>query len=1243
MPLHANLEPFESQSRERFVQAAAEARELINAVDPVDLAAAVGALLLLPANLHFFFRLEGLAHLSLAGAAQGSQKTTPEKLGRLCNHTLAHSIGHLDDPWELPSTVGFTFHGGTRVVIPGGVDTIYELRLLAGVLVESDALDSSLRASGTRLLQAAAKISDTVLKRAGLERNQRVPSQASKVSIPQSADLRRLKSLVQFEIGEFDALVRSAGARLHDVEQLIADIGAIELQPGPWESLHLTYRPLARSGSSIVLAAPHLLMQAAIRGVVNHAFKLGVSARLADALHNASVRSVSRSLEVLGLRRCSPVRMDSLPKRASLLSHQLWEFDNDKILHMVVASDGLSGSEDSARESWNISGLSDALVGVRAMAERTVAELDPQPKTLMTLFSCVGSGRDYALSLPVLPLGTPSALFFLGSDLETVVQADTNEADSLLLWKYACAHDLLAETTKILTASPLDLYGLWEARDKRFLGFDDSAYSFISVQPGAGAEGLRWKALERYDWHAVKHPRSSLIEVGRTERRRPIYWPRQMVRDQVELIVEGNKGTIWICSPVLTNREDRYERQLYSHVVRALAFWVSEFQTLLPESFDALGTRNASVLISVDLGPIEGWVGLRSDGPPPEGPGFGVRRDATSGLHVTVHPSFLSRYSDEDNTAEVELAAALVTNLLGMYGDAADAHALVQSVLAIAAPPGPKRMLHQINSQKQPELAVTNRLRARHLQQYDVGIAQLATVAQLGDKLGAPEGSWAGAVTNTALRAAVAGHFDALSRSVRTVDAAEALRHLIGRNEALLAERSKTRRTLASQLACNASDTRTVETLSAQLPAIAAASLSTRFLVELLSAEAPLGSQSMSVALFDQWLSIAAELISLGMASDVQHLALAEVEIELRPYGYRIGRGSYGEAAVEVQDAVVAQAVHDASTIHGEFDRATWNFPTTEQLDLAAAAEFGASISEIVRLLGSVSHLAIERGESVIDITTVELIAYLERELSWQEDKIRQVIDVLTLQPRETFLTPNLPHGPNDVLPWKFNRELSYLRRPLIRINRGEQRCLFGAGAPLASAEHLAEMCFEGRLKAKSTEMRQLMSQFTRAFGDVFNSQVAEAMKANGFDVRARVKKIGRNRIALNGNELGDVDVLAADPYKKRLWLLECKNFAAARVPQEVKADLDDLFVNNNKRLSVQSKHRKRIDWIEAHLRETLEWLDLPFRGRWSVSGALVFSRALISPLLGLATMPVWTLHDLETGNGPGRAVKRRG
>jgi hypothetical protein len=1079
-----------------------------------------------------------------------------------------------------------------------------------------------------------------VLRRAGLLRNQQVPPQGSIVTVPDRAVLQRLKEAVVFKIDDLRSLFRGAGASVDDVEAMTAGIGDVPLRPGPWESQHLTLRPLARSGASIVVVAPHLLVQAALRTIVSYAMNAGAHEAFATALHDAARASVGQSLERLRHHRSGSLRGDPSECKRSRVSHELWQFDEDKLLHVAVISDALEPGHASGPVGvWDTSEIPDALPEARSFFEALV-QSEHAPQCLLTLVICAGAGRDYAVEKPTKSMGETPPLFLLASELE-IISLTEDEADSLLLWKFACARHDFERTSEISAWSTLDIYGWWKRRGRRFLVAKDPTFSDWLIHPGSGAEELRIAAVRRYDWHAVPHPNGALVEVGLVDGMGPIYAPRQRSRDRFELVLDTHGVTTWLVSMPVPSA-DRAGREIYVQFARAIGYWVCEFARALPKPFQEMSLQSVPVLIELDIGSSDAWLSLRTDDDEPDGPCFSVRQDSKSRITVTVEPAFLRRYTESGNTAEGELAVAVVSALLNTGLEPASAKAAVDSVRAKVVPPGPKRMLHQVDSRRRPELLPTARMSPRHLQQFDAVRAHTATLAALRRSLGAAEGKWAGDRTKAALKAAVASHFDDLRRSVGSIEISAALRYVMARSEALLADRSRRRDTLASQLACYADDAGVIERLREQLPANAQASLATRFLIELIAAEAPVGTDRISDALFDQWLATACEIIALGTACDLQHLALADVQIALHPNGYEISRGTYGEAALAVQEASVAQAVEIVSGEDSTFVPSAWPFPKTEEIDRAAEAEFGCSLTGIDRLLSHVSHIAGEHDESVVEMPQQVLVSKLSSQLSWDPHKVRAVLETLILEKRSEFTKPSAPYSPSDVLPWRFNRALSYLRRPLIRAARAERLSVyFAAGAPTAAAEHLIELCMQGRIKARSAELRRVMSHFSEAFGMVFNAHVAETLKRNGFWVRMNVRKVGHTRLTLNDNDLGDIDVLAVDRYRKRLWVIECKNFAAARVPHEVKHDLEDLFIDSARRTSVQTKHQRRVEWVSGHVAEILGWLRIPAQGRWKVCAGLVFSQALISPLLGHARMPIWTATELRDGGGPG-VVRRR-
>lgn len=68
----------------------------------------------------------------------------------------------------------------------------------------------------------------------------------------------------------------------------------------------------------------------------------------------------------------------------------------------------------------------------------------------------------------------------------------------------------------------------------------------------------------------------------------------------------------------------------------------------------------------------------------------------------------------------------------------------------------------------------------------------------------------------------------------------------------------------------------------------------------------------------------------------------------------------------------------------------------------------------------------------------------MRQELGWTNAKVEHAQQQLTLRPRSDFVGVEAPFGKEDVYPWRFNRALSYLRRPLVlRVNADAEQLVW--------------------------------------------------------------------------------------------------------------------------------------------------------------------------------------------------------
>lgn len=255
--------------------------------------------------------------------------------------------------------------------------------------------------------------------------------------------------------------------------------------------------------------------------------------------------------------------------------------------------------------------------------------------------------------------------------------------------------------------------------------------------------------------------------------------------------------------------------------------------------------------------------------------------------------------------------------------------------------------------------------------------------------------------------------------------------------------------------------------------------------------------------------------------------------------------------------------------------------------------------------------------------------------MKWSVEKIEQILEMLTSVPRPDFLAPGGKYRREDVYPWRYNRALSYLRRPfLARYSApapGEVEVLWGIRHVQGFWKNMVALCTEGRLRAQTKGMTEIIGELNHARGDRFNKRVVEVF--NGLPrliVREKVKKIGSSRLCDQKGDLGDIDVLVADKKRKQLLVVESKDLALARTPFEMSGELRNLFEGTEKKKSIVFLHERRMLWVQSHLREVLSWLGIGTT-RWTVESLIVVDREMFTPYLknsSVQIVPIETLRD---------------
>jgi uncharacterized protein YeeX (DUF496 family) len=177
--------------------------------------------------------------------------------------------------------------------------------------------------------------------------------------------------------------------------------------------------------------------------------------------------------------------------------------------------------------------------------------------------------------------------------------------------------------------------------------------------------------------------------------------------------------------------------------------------------------------------------------------------------------------------------------------------------------------------------------------------------------------------------------------------------------------------------------------------------------------------------------------------------------------------------------------------------------------------------------------------------------------------------------------------------------------------------------------QYLLDQLTSGRLKPITQGLRSLNSRLRHEEGEAFNTVVANLFA--GFPsvlVKARVKKIkGLKELQ---RHLGDIDVLVADQQRKRILLIECKNFSTARTPYEMFQEVKEMFMDKEDRKSIVKKHLARAKWVKSNLEHILTFLGFPTAAHWKVIPIIVVDQVLVAPFLRKSPVPVFTAEDIR-------------
>ena len=1216
-------------------------KEQLKDFNKFDLLKKVGALHLIPDNAFRAFSLDAFTHLI---ASQPSKEIEPtisiaEFTDLLRKHFSEGSRwARHDDPPPQLFTEEIPFHQGPYIVFPGptpGIQDIVSWMLIAIKILDADMTCEGFCDEAIRTAILCLTVSHQIALKANLSRGCTSSGHLwQELVVPDAKGFQRGANAVTFANSQLSNISYKGSSVINSLDLLTTDIGSVEIESYTPEFGQLHHRPFIQIGEHYIVPSPSLLLTSLLNRILRIAHTHDTIADLANAYRQVVWHEIHKCM---ALHRSLPAKVTVSPQSRTGWQEGFFCLDTDKLVYVQLITDDLEDMRWPPETP--MSGDETPLVDLQLRTHEVVAalsELNPAPAGVLILTILQPVHRERRVILGALPKGA-FRLHMSVSDLRSIVRLESN--DELCLWKFARAkyhaNEVLGITTSNQLIDTLDEYAHYRTNDYSYFSTEYERPLYILILPHSSRE-LREEEKAKCDLHLIpSFEGNQLLEVQSAfGSETPISKPLAP-KGQPALVVEGSLPIpLWIIGPAGT---DPTLEGVVSAIVQIGAYWIWQCAEFIIELLESAQSTPALFVLEMWLDdPIQWRTTMEQfhDFPTTEQPIVTSMHSFHNRSIITLHHSLLAQLRGPTNEGERRFMKQLLTSIAATIGefdtleDTLVRDIKLQQMMDSVAPFGSKKVI-TIWPQKAASFVdepATSPLRLVQHSEFDQifdDAGQYLKQRGWSDKNLKPEDAQA------ALNHGVTHLFQKLEKLVRCLDQSTLLATLVAYQEDYVQAAFASQLEIPGYLPWAAEPNEVHQRLVQQTRDRNNGSIANRFLIEYVVARPPSGDFRFSFERYDRLLALSSSIIHWGTVSDVIHYELGSVDVGILPSG-RLGidGGALGTSYTEYVDGLMSDTF---GTMQREFS-SFWEYQENSQtkmdsllthLDSAFQDDVGLKLSDLWLFVQHVINLGDEQTYSVKQMPLDKLTATLSESLHWSQRTVELCIELMALSPRKDFFKTR-GHSRRDVYPWRSNRSLSYLRRPLLLTEspKGDGAyVLWGNRQLVQSFVYLVDLCDNGKLKTKCATLKKAIGKSRNRRAKLFEANVGEMIKGvTGFQTKVSINKVGRRRIGSPGDDLGDIDVLGVIPEAKMVLAVECKDLSLASTPADIQRQLQELVDGFGEDTSTVFRHLKRIGWLESNLEDVLAYC-------WSISLDLDW---VVQPLLVSNTeLPIRYLRDI--------------
>jgi len=1190
----------------------------------VDLLKAFTCLTLLPQNHGKNVRFEDLSRRCLRSFNDDKPAVSHAALTTFLNKN--YPSHYLEDPVTNLFTDLVTFYGGDYIIFPGITEGgSYVLSMLLTAIYNwpdsgiPDWFKNNCMHASLLMLNLSAKVAS----RLRYNRYHFEEVENNLISIPNSTILEELKAAVTFSEEEMEQLLQSEQIARELVNMFVLVINDPDLANEHIEESPLLTKPIIHHNGEYIITSPATLSYALVGFIHSQASSSDCLPAVSNAYHSVLWNYTQLHLKQLGFSR---IEIPAIAENTDpTIREAIYRFDDDKLAFVQYRTSGVEAHQERKQQIIN------GTLALPHFAEHQFMDISLISSMGQDLFFMYGrTENSLSIGMPIY-------------DFDTLVKL--KEHDAIDLWNFANGRDTQIPDSNMFGASFLDVFKVYKENDDSFYVSDDAAGVIIHVEPGY-AGSLYQDAKLLTDEHSITRSiegRLANIKVTRKDKYAPIYCSiDELSAGNLNMAVEGFPLPVWVSPNKNSFDIPPAARGLYFEMTDAIAYWLWQCQEWINDDLSLLDP--APIAFKFELDPEEGFnpIERNFERNPELANHFNVTLEGNT-ISISIPPSIIPYLYGADNEGERELTRQLLKgiNLLLVAQQKPSIETeRINQIVDQAAPLGVKKKIFILDSADNLLLDPSNLEGHRYLQGYNVNNILNSLIPGLGN-LCPPVGDITDKAVKTKLTRDVVMRIllPKLQATISQYTIEPLLKRLISINESLIHKREELRVKTPTRIACFVTQEQQTRDLQDNLAKLNQTTIAVRCLIEHLAAEPANGNKIVSTTAIDELIAIMNAIIDWGSMGDQIEFDLFEIDMGILPSG-RIGTSKQlfreifdpyhtSKSKENVRDAMdtFEQVFPQLSPIEGS--------DVPESLDNAFVEEFGISFTRLCEVVNDLGIIAYGQPTACATMLKSDLFIEINKhDHTYSKEEFNTAIEYLSLFNRGRVHRVPTGFDNIDISPWRFNRRLSLLRKPLVLVDNPEDpnnpTVYWGFRQLLSSRQYLYDQCTTNRLRvSEEGPVQKVLGKLAQHNGKRLVESVLNEFDADELIIDSEVPINPKSDLKHDTN-IGDVDVLLIDTSTKTIYSLECKSMAPSRNIKEMIGEVDKLFGSDSKKGWID-KHVERDTWLKANLNQlcTKYSLDL---SEYAVKSFFVTQEDMLTPYLKTRqlAMPFVTLYYLK-------------